>query len=106
MLLRVEDFSFTAALWQWEAQTTSAWFFVTLPVELADDLRLQAGPPRGFGSIRVEAVIGSSVWTTSVFPSSDTGSFVLPVKKPVRVKEGIEAGDLVEVSLRPLDLGS
>ena len=96
----MEDFSFTAELWQWEAQTTSSWFFVTLPVELADDLRMQAGPPRGFGSIRVEAVIGASVWRTSVFPSTDTGSFVLPVKKPVRIKEGIEPGDSLEVSVR------
>lgn len=99
----MEDFSFTAELWQWEAQTTSSWFFVTLPKELADDLRIQAGPPRGFGSIRVEVVIGSSVWRTSVFPSADTGSFVLPVKKPVRVKERIEEGDTVEVSVRPVD---
>lgn len=99
----MEDFSFTAELWQWEAQTTSSWFFVTLPVELADDLRMEAGPPRGFGSIRVEAVIGSSVWRTSVFPSTETGSFVLPVKKAVRVREGIDEGDSVEVSLRPMD---
>jgi len=99
----MEDFSFTAELWQWEAQTTSSWFFVTLPVELADDLRMQAGPPRGFGSIRVEAVIGASVWRTSVFPSTDTGSFVLPVKKPVRIKEGVEPGDSVEVSVRPVE---
>jgi len=99
----MEDFLFTAELWQWEAQTTSAWYFVTMPVELAEDLRMEAGPPRGFGSIRVEAVIGSSVWRTSVFPSTDSGSFVLPVKKPVRVKEGIEEGDTVEVSVRPID---
>jgi len=97
----MEDFSFTAELWQWEAQTTSSWFFVTLPADLADDLRMEAGPPRGFGSIRVEVVIGSSVWKTSVFPSD--GTFVLPVKKLVRVKEGIEEGDSVEVSVRPID---
>jgi hypothetical protein len=97
----MEDFSFTAELWQWEAQTTSSWFFVTLPADLADDLRMEAGPPRGFGSIRVEVVIGSSIWKTSVFPSD--GTFVLPVKKPVRVKEGIEEGDSVEVSVRPID---
>ena len=97
----MDDFSFTAELWQWEAQTTSSWFFVSLPAELADDLRMEAGPPRGFGSIRVEVVIGASVWKTSVFPSD--GTFVLPVKKPVRLKEGIEPGDTVEVSVRPID---
>lgn len=98
----MDDLSFSAELWQWEAQATSSWFFVTLPLEVAEDLRVSAGPPRGFGSIRVEVVIGSSVWETSVFPSTDSGSFVLPVKKAVRVAEGIDEGDVVEVSVRPI----
>ena|SRR5690242_5788699 len=97
----MDDFSFSSELWRWEAQTTSSWYFVSLPVDVSEDLRMEAGPPRGFGSIRVEAVIGSSVWKTSVFPSD--GAFVLPVKKPVRVKEEIEEGDVIEVSVRPID---
>jgi hypothetical protein len=35
---------------------------------------------------------------TSVFPSS-SGSYLLPVKKPVRRAEGLEAGDVVTVEL-------
>lgn len=95
-----EDFVFRAELWQWEAQTTSAWFFVTLPPEVAADLRMEAGPPRGFGSVRVEVVLGPSTWRTSVFPESGGTSFVLPVKKAVRVAAGIEEGDVVEVIVR------
>lgn len=45
----------------------------------------------------------STTWTTSVFPAT-TGSYVLPVNKPVRRAEGLEAGDAVEVSLELLDL--
>ncbi|HET6166888.1 MAG TPA: DUF1905 domain-containing protein [Marmoricola sp.] len=96
----MDEYVFTADLWQWEAQTTSSWFFVTLPDGVAADLRMEAGPPRGFGSVRVEATVGASTWRTSVFPESGGTSFVLPVKKAVRVAAGIDEGDAVEVSLR------
>lgn len=95
----MDDFRFTAELWQWNAQATASWFFVTVPVDLAEDIRIEAGPPRGFGSVRVEAMIGASIWRTSVFPQSETGAFVLPVKKAIRKAEGIEEGDSCEVSL-------
>ena len=49
--------------------------------------------------MRVEATIGGSTWRTSVFPESAGDSYVLPVKKPVRVAERIEPGDKVEVRL-------
>ena len=90
---------FRAELWEWEAK--GGWFFVTLPDELADDIRARTddGLRRGFGSVRVEATVGGSTWRTSVFPDTSSGSFVLPVKKPVRTAEGIEPGDTVDVSL-------
>ena len=38
-----------------------AWHFVTLPPELADDVReVGAGARAGFGSVRVTATIGST----------------------------------------------
>ena len=80
-----------------------SWFFIRLPVDAADEVRdLTTGPPTGFGSVKVEATVGSSVWSTSVFPEKSSGSFVLPVRKAVRLAECIEDGDTVEVSLRVL----
>ncbi len=61
---------------------------------------MEAGPPRGFGSVRVEVRIGSSTWRTSVFPEAGADSFVLPVKKAVRTAEGLEEGDSCAVVLR------
>jgi hypothetical protein len=49
--------------------------------------------------VKVKVTIGSSTWSTSVFPDAKRGTFVLPVKKPVRQAEGIEAGDRVKVAL-------
>ena len=88
-------YRFTAELWEWEARAN--WFFVTLPVDAAADIRDLPMPPRGFGSIPVRVRIGSSEVDTSIFPSDD--SFVLPVKRAVRDHEGIELGDPVEVEL-------
>lgn len=96
----MEEYSFTAELWQWDAQTAAAWYFVTLPADLSVDLRMESGPPRGFGSVRVEATIGGSTWRTSVFPESGGDSFVLPVKKAVRAAEQIDEGDVCGVVLR------
>ena len=88
-------YRFTADLWEWEAR--ASWFFVTLPVDAAADIRELPMPPRGFGSVPVRARIGSSEFDTSIFPSDD--SYVLPVRRAVRVREGLEAGGPVDVEV-------
>ena len=95
--------TFTAELWRWtarkESADTGAWCFVTLPADLADDVRERAGEPRGFGSVRVRARVGGTEWDTSVFPDAASGSFVLPVKKAVRTAAGVTEGDELTVTL-------
>jgi hypothetical protein len=92
---------FTAEIWPWKPD--GGWYFVTLPAEVAEVVREQPRPPRGFGSVRVRATIGGTTWATSVFPDSDSGSYVLPVKKAVRQAEGLDDGDPVEVDLDILE---
>ncbi|MFW5473059.1 DUF1905 domain-containing protein [Knoellia sp. CPCC 206450] len=94
-------FTFTAPLWEWSAQ--GGWFFVTLPIDAADDIAALPRSERGFGSVRVRVTVGATTWSTSVFPDTKLGSYVLPVKKAVRKAEGIEDGDDVEVTLEVLD---
>ena len=53
----------------------------------------------GFGSLKVEARIGDSAFTTSVFPSKEIG-WLLPVKAAVRKAEGIAEGDAVTIDVR------
>jgi hypothetical protein len=90
--------SFTAELWAY-GDEPSSWHFVTLPVEVADEIRDEAGPRPGFGSIRVSATLGGTTWPTSLFPEAQGGSMVLPVKKRVRRAEGLEAGDRCAVTV-------
>lgn len=95
--------SFSAAMWQWEVRDAS-WQFVTLPQEVADAIDdAYQGPRRGFGSIKVRVVMGETRWETSIFPSKEEESFVLPIKKAVRVAEGVEDGDTVTLTVTVLD---
>lgn len=90
--------TFTAVLWVHDGP--AGWHFLTLPPEVADDVReAGAGARAGFGSVRVTATVGGTSWRTSVFPDARSGSFLLPVKKPVRAAEGLHAGDRVRVEL-------
>lgn len=95
------EWSFEGELFRWEGD--SAWYFVRLPAEVAEDVREHAPPRTGFGSMRVTVTIGESRWQTSLFPESRTGSFLLPVKQQVRRANGVDAGDAVSVRLALAD---
>ncbi len=56
-------------------------------------------PAAGFGSRRVEVTVGATTWRTSVFPDNASASYLLPVKKAVRVAEGLDEGDEITVRL-------
>ena len=95
---------FDAELWIWDARRADSWTFVSLPTEASEEIRdLAAGPRRGFGSLRVRVTVGGSTWTTSIFPDSARGSYVLPIKRAVRTAEALEAGDIAAVSVELID---
>ena len=91
---------FRAELFEHEPGDPASWHFLRLPVEVAEDVLLEAGPPQGFGSVRVEARIGASTWHTSLFPEAASGTLLLPVRKPVRRAEDLHAGAACEVGVR------
>ena len=99
--MTVHRFEFRAELWLHTGE--AAWHFVTLPTDVADDIdeideRAAAGV-RGFGSVPVRVTVGATTWDTSIFPDTKAGSFVLPVKKAVRSKEGLDEGAMVDICL-------
>jgi Domain of unknown function (DUF1905) len=94
------EYRFTGELWQYDGE--APWCFVTLPVEVSDNLRSEHGAgATAFGSIKVSVTVGNTRWTTSVFPDKSLGSYLLPVKKSVRRAEGLELGSMVEGRLEP-----
>lgn len=96
-------YRFTSELWKWPGDTP--WYFVTVPPDVSDEIDELAEPvKRGFGSVKVEVTVGATSWSTSLFPDSKVGSFVLPMKAAVRKAERMEVGTGVEVALRVVGL--
>lgn len=102
----MEDFTVTTPLWRWQSATgPGAWFFLTIAGEMADGIRLAAisgqwlDGRKGFGSAKVRATIGDTVWNSSVFPHKESGGWLLPVKAAVRKAEGLAEGDAVVVTV-------
>lgn len=97
------ELTFTADLWRWEGN--AAWHFVALPTDAADEIADRHDHGTGFGSVRVEVTVGATTWSTSVFPDRGRGTYLLPVKKQVRDREGLADGDPVSVRLRVIGAG-
>ncbi len=51
---------------------------------------------RGFGAVMCRVTVGKTVWTTSLFPTKEK-VYILFVKKEVREKEQLKAGDNVKI---------
>ena len=101
----MEVVSFTAPLLVWSTEKYGDIGYVRIEGEAAEAIsayelvrRLELGRRRGFGSVKVNAVIGDSRWSTSVFPPKEGGWF-LPVKKTICRAEGLSAGDALAVRL-------
>ena len=95
--------SVTSLLWIWKGSDAAGrWYFITVPEEQSGEIRAHGlAGPRGFGSVKVEATIDDVTWRTSVFPLN-SGCYLLPVKKEVRCRADIAAGDEVTVTLELL----
>lgn len=79
----------------------SGWFFAMLPKIAAAEIKQGFGQKRrGWGAIPVKATVGQSVWSSSIFPDSKSGTYLLPIKLSIRKREGIKDGDVLSLTLR------
>lgn len=90
-------FTATGRLWKYPSEK-AAWYFVTIRDANTEIIRSWRGQKRGWGQVKVDAQIGSTTWTTSVFPEKQ--HFLLPIKKHVREKAGIEPGDILKIKIK------
>lgn len=94
------SYSFTAPLWRWKGDAPASWVFATLPDDIAFAIRTESAERRrAWGSVKVEARIGATAWTTSLFPQKETGSYLLPVKAAVRNAEALSDDNTVAIML-------
>ena len=91
------ELEFTAVAIEWRGPAP----FVFLPVA-ADESELIAESASeltyGWGAIPVEATIGGTTFTTSLFPRE--GRYLLPIKVAVQRAEGVGVGDAMTVRMR------
>jgi len=73
--------------------------FVPVPDEHVGEIRYAARlASYGWGVVPVEARIGASDFTTSLFPRGDT--YLLPIKVAVQKGVGVALGDRVQVRMQ------
>jgi hypothetical protein len=90
------ELRFTGELWYWKGP--SPYHFISTPDEETAELESISGVVSyGWGMIPVAVEIGSTRWTTALFPKD--GSYLVPVKDMVRNAEGLEIGDKVAVKM-------
>ena len=90
-------FHFSTKVWIWDGQ--SPWYFVTVPEEESAKIRkAYRAQHRGWGSIPVQVELGKSKWKTSIFWEKK-GTYLLPIKKEVRIREDITNGSNVDVKI-------
>ena len=90
------ELEFSGAVWEWRGP--SPFYFVTVPEDESALLEAVSSlVTYGWGMIPVEVTIGSTKWTTSLFPKD--ALYVVPLKSAVRGAEGIGVTDIVVVHL-------
>jgi len=90
------NLEFSGEIWFWRGP--APWHFITVPDENCGQLEAtSAMVSYGWGMIPVTAQIGSTGWTTSLFPKD--GRYLVPVKARVRKAERLEVGDRTTVRL-------
>ena len=90
------ELEFSGAVWEWRGP--SPYYFVTVPEDESALLEAVSSlVTYGWGMIPVGVTIGSTKWTTSLFPKD--GLYVVPLKSAVRRAEGIGVTDIVAVHL-------
>ena len=65
---------FRAEIWEHSPDEPGSWHFLTLPVDVAEDVAFEAGPRGGFGSVRVAVTIGSTSCRCDSWPTRTRGS--------------------------------
>lgn len=90
MLLK-KNFKIKTKVWLWPGQ--GGWHFATIGEDISDKVR----KAKGKGMIPIVATLNKTTWNTSLFPHKLSKGYILCLKKDIRKKEGILAGDEVKI---------
>lgn len=84
----------------WFHSGTGGWCFVSLPIELAKEIRENVGKnEEGWGRLKIIAKISTTEWKTSIWFDTKLNTYLLPLKAEVRKKEAILIYKDLEVTI-------
>lgn len=90
------DLEFEGEIWFWKGP--SPFWFVTVPDELSRDLAgVSPIVSYGWGMIPVGVELGSTGWSTALWPKD--GRYIVPLKVAVQRAESLRLGDSVTLRL-------
>lgn len=100
----MKTFKFKSKVFVWTGAEMGAWRFLGVPKNISEKIKEgQKGKMRrGWGAVKVNAKIRRSEWSTSIFPDSRSGTYLLPLKKEIRKKEGVMDGEEISITLQIL----
>jgi hypothetical protein len=90
------EWTFTGEVIEWRGP--APYLFVAMTPEESEDLREAARGLIYWGQVPVHVTIGSTRFTTALFPRN--GRYLVPVKLAVQRAEAIGEGAIVEVVVR------
>ncbi len=91
-------YKFSANVWQYSGQ--SNWYFVSIPIVLASEIRQNfKWQEEGWGRMKVKVKIGETDWESAIWYDKKQGTYLLPLKKVIRIKEQIDVGKIITVNL-------
>lgn len=86
--------SFSAKVWY------SEWYFITVPNDISKQIREHFKLfEEGWGRLKVVALTGNTEWKTALWFDTKSQTYLLPVKKEVRIKEKIGIGTEIMVEI-------
>jgi len=92
-------YGFSSKVWRHPAP--EGWYFVSLPRAISKEIREQFKfQEQGWGRLKVSAQTGMSTWTTSVWFDTKRQTYLLPVKAEIRIKEKINEGSSMKITIR------
>lgn len=94
------EFAFVGRVIEWRGP--SPYYYAEVPPPVSEDiLEVATSVSYGWGAIPVDARVGGTAFSTSLFPKD--GRYLLPLRDSVRRAEGIGVNDrvAVEMQLRP-----
>ncbi|MCB9255841.1 MAG: DUF1905 domain-containing protein [Chitinophagales bacterium] len=91
-------YTFSGSLWRYQGE--GAWYFVSLPKEVSEEIRgnLQ-WQEEGWGRMKARASIQDVDWDTAIWFDTKRGTYILPIKASIRKKLALEANQVLELSV-------